>query len=121
MKNNIDEDIKKLEKAVKVLTGNDTGVTLDFEGTAQAIENVLEELETYKDKCIELATDIDALKTDLKELETYKKIAEKLAEECKMTKLSLDYFETDNDYFNGKVYMTTEEKLDWARKEVEKW
>lgn len=38
------EAIEKCEKAVKVLTGNDTGIRLDFEGTASAIDTVLEEL-----------------------------------------------------------------------------
>lgn len=48
-----------------------------------------------------------------------KKIAEKLAEECTMFK-KIQQIDLDNEYSNGLVYMTKEEVLYWARKEVEK-
>lgn len=43
-------NIKILEKAIKVLTGNDTGIKLDFENTAQAIENLIQENKELKEK-----------------------------------------------------------------------
>ena len=70
----------------------------------------------------ELAQRVDELQEKLekkdKDLETWKKIAEKLAEKCNMTKRATK-IDSDNDWCNGTVYMTTEEKLDWAKKEVE--
>ena len=53
----MEEDIKILEKAIKVLTGNDTGLKLDFEATAQAIENILKENENLK-QAIEINKDL---------------------------------------------------------------
>ena len=40
----MEEDIKILKKAIKVLTGKDTGIKLNFEATAQAIEETLNRL-----------------------------------------------------------------------------
>ena len=52
------------------------------------------------------------------ELETWKKIADILAEECTMFK-KIQQIDLDNEYSNGLVYMTKEEVLDWAKREVQ--
>ena len=116
---NIDKDIEKLEKAIKVLTGNDTGIKLDFEGTAQAIENVLSTLKRERAK-IKVLSKIN--KEIFDEKETYKKIAEKLAHY--IWKYDSCEYEIGK---NGKCegyYIDKDctEKciIDWARKEVEK-
>jgi mRNA-degrading endonuclease YafQ of YafQ-DinJ toxin-antitoxin module len=41
-------NIEILEKAIKVLTGNDTGIKLDFEKTAQAMEELIKENKELK-------------------------------------------------------------------------
>ena len=68
----MEEDIKILEKAIKVLTGNDTGIKLDFEKTAQAIKNLIQrnndllEIEKEHQKQIgELIIENNKLKEDL--------------------------------------------------------
>ena len=37
----MEEDIKIIEEAIKVLTGNSNSLKMDFEKTAEAIENLL--------------------------------------------------------------------------------
>ena len=46
----MEEDLKILEKAIKVLTGRDTGIKLDFEATAQAIENLIKGYRALEEK-----------------------------------------------------------------------
>jgi hypothetical protein len=98
---NIDKDREIVKEAVDVLTGKATSVKLDFEGTAQAIENVLSELETYK------------------------KIAEKLAGELEIHYdyeyvciIKGDYAQCREKKENSKT--CNQCIIDWARKEVEK-
>ena len=116
---NIDKDIEILEKAIKVLTGNDTGIELDFEGTAQAIENVLSTLKREKAKVRGLSK---INKEIFDELETYKKIAKHLAyaiehnlQDDIITDILCD-FTRDNKLCSEKCINCI---LDWARKEVE--
>ena len=107
---NIDKDIEMLKEAVDVLTGNATSIKLDFEGTAQAIENVLSELEKQKNFVEHLGWNGERLQDLLnksdKELETYKKMVEKLADIVALNTVP-------KEECNQCI-------IDWARKEVEK-
>ena len=132
----IDKDIEKVRKLAKGLKTKfekyvyeDAILPRIYEEDVQAIENVLSELERQTNiarkeynEHMEKKRQNEVLENNNrildKELETYKKIAEKLAEECNMTKRATN-IDSDNDWCNGTVYMTTEEKLDWAIKEVE--
>lgn len=92
---------------------------------AQAIENVLLELEIketnirFSNKVIEdLSIDMDYLKA---ELETWKKIAEKLAKELvELVKLQAEEKDIDlKEEFKDEIDIK-ETIIDWARNEVEK-
>lgn len=139
MEENIDEDIKILEETIKhykaisknlydVYLGANNKQSEDYMKKAIAISNVLSELKTYKDKCIELATNIDALETDLKEgkqeLGTYKKIAELMADFINMYTLSGEEHHYCHKTMSCEVVGGSRSCIDciidWARKEVEK-
>ena len=75
----MEEDIKILKKANNVLMGKDTGIKLDFEATAQAIENILNRLEQLEKENEECKLDVqDYLKQAQENAEIYRKAQEKI-------------------------------------------
>jgi hypothetical protein len=143
MKNNIDEDIKILEKFIKNYNEvqekyKDDEIQAEIERScyfeevpAKAISNVLSEVKDYQNHkkyhCEQLEkvlSEIESYKNrENKELETYKKIAEKLAEEVEKlhTFLVNEYGTWQEDYVIENDINTNKQCIiDWARKEVEK-
>lgn len=116
MKNNIDEDIKNIKIFISSIRSDLEDEAEDNYKLADSMSNVLSELETQINNTHILQSQLDVANAEKIE---WKKIAEKLAGECTMFK-RIQQIDFDNEYSNGLVYMTKEEVLYWARKEVEK-
>ena len=87
----------------------------ESENKIQAIEHLLSELETQINNTHILQSQLDIANAEKIE---WKKIAEKIAKKSNMTKIATN-IDSDNDWCNGRIYMSVQEIIDWARKEVE--